>query len=688
MARPVRVHLTGGEHSGWALDADMATTRAALLALEGLELTALENAEIVHSVWEEPILRLDPRRLDGKRIVCHLCNELMRTYESPLMTRAAERVGLWAAISREAERSLSSLGQRCVYVPYTVDTAVFTERIPGGEDRARLRARFGVPQDSYVIGTFMRDSLGKDLDRAKPQKGVELLVGILTGLRARGLPVHALLAGPRRHWVRARLRAAGVPFTFVGQEVAHDDVALNILPPDIVNLLYHLSDLHLVSSRWEGGPRAVLEAGATRTPILSTPVGMASDVLEPECLYRAMDEGIARVAADLRDRGLAKAIEPQFERVRARHVPEANVPLLRRLYDQIETVPVFRAPAPNVRRTVSVTRRVGTVVAAATTMTRSALRLRPRPGDGLCIGLWHEFHKAPYGGGNQFMQALRTGLRRQGVRIVVNRMSVAVDVHICNSAWFDVAVFERAAALRPLRMIHRLDGPVAMYRGTGWEEDERIHRLNRRHASATVFQSAYSFREMKAHGMDFVRPMIIRNAPDPTLFHDPAERRAVSGRKLRLVATAWSDNPAKGGPLFKWLDEHLDWQRFECTFVGRVQQQFRHIRHVPSQESRRLAELLRQQDLYITASRNDPCSNALLEALACGLPALYLNQGGHPELVGQGGLPFEGTEDVLPQLDRLAAGLEGFRSCIWVQRIDEIACQYIELARLLMADRP
>ena len=689
MARPIRVHLTGGEQSGWALDADLTTTRMALLALEGqVELTALEDADVVHSVWEEPILRLDPRVLDGKRIVCHLCNELMHTYELPAMTRAAERVGLWAAISREAETSLSCLGHRCVYIPYTVDTAVFTEEIPGGADRAQLRGRFGVPQDSYVIGTFMRDSLGKDLDRAKPQKGVELLVGILTGLRARGLPVHALLAGPRRHWVRARLREARVPFTFVGQEVAQDDVALNILPPDIVNLLYHLSDLHLVSSRWEGGPRAVLEAGATRTPILSTPVGMARDVLEPECLYRTMDEGIARVAADLRDRGLIKAVEPQLERVRARHVPEANVPLLRHLYDQIETVPVFRAPVPNVRRTVSVTRRVGTVVATATTMTRSALRLRPRPGDDLCIGLWHEFHKAPYGGGNQFMRALRAGLRRQGVRIVVNRMSAAVDVHLCNSAWFDVAVFERAAALRPLRMIHRLDGPVAMYRGTGWEEDERIHRFNRQHASATVFQSAYSFRELKAHGMDFVRPMIIRNAPDPTLFHAPAERPAVSGRKLRLVATAWSDNPAKGGPLFKWLDEHLDWQRFECAFVGRVQQQFQHIRHVPSQDSRRLAELLRQQDLYITASRNDPCSNALLEALASGLPALYLNQGGHPELVGQGGLPFEGIEDVLPQLDRLADGLEGFRSCIWVQRIDEIACQYIELARLLMADLP
>ena len=71
------------------------------------------------------------------------------------------------------------------------------------------------------------------------------------------------------------------------------------------------------------------------------------------------------------------------------------------------------------------------------------------------------------------------------------------------------------------------------------------------------------------------------------------------------------------------------------------------------QDSRRLGELLRQHDLYIAASRNDPYSNALLEALASGLPALYLDEGGHGEFVGHGGLPFKNTEDVLPQLDRL-----------------------------------
>jgi len=70
------------------------------------------------------------------------------------------------------------------------------------------------------------------------------------------------------------------------------------------------------------------------------------------------------------------------------------------------------------------------------------------------------------------------------------------------------------------------------------------------------------------------------------------------------------------------------------------------------------------------------------------LPALYLDSGGNSELVGFGGLPFTGTDDVLQQLAHLAVGLDAFRSGIWVSTIDEIACQYLELARLLVADVP
>ncbi len=44
--------------------------------------------------------------------------------------------------------------------------------------------------------------------------------------------------------------------------------------------------------------------------------------------------------------------------------------------------------------------------------------------------------------------------------------------------------------------------------------------------------------------------------------------------------------------------------------------------------------LYRSADAYLMTKHNDPCPNVVLEALASGLPVLYLNSGGVPELVG------------------------------------------------------
>jgi len=688
MLHPIRVHLTGGEQTGWALDADVATTRLALESLPDLiHLTGFEEAEVVHSVWEETVLRMDAGRLDGKRVLCHVCNEVMRTFEMPVMTRAGERIGLWIPISHEAENNLRLLGYHSIYMPYTVDTNVFTPDIPDGQNRHMLREHWNLPANAYVIGNFMRDSRADNLSLPKPQKGVELFLEIVSGLWKKKLPIHVLLAGPRRHWLREQLRRAGIPFTFVGHEVGGDDNHVNILDPGIVNLLYHSADLHLVTSRWEGGPRAALEAAATCSKIVSTPVGISCDVLDPVCLFDAVDEGMALIEKDIHERYLDSTVGPQYSRVLDHHEPEANIPILRGIYERIRDVPVSRNSLSKLK---SYTKRnsLEQKICSAHNFIRQVMRGRRCLGTGLCIGLWQEFHNSPHGGVNQFMLALRRALQRQGVRVVCNRMTPEVDVHICNSAWFDRQVFERVASRGPIRMIHLIDGPAEFYHGTDWIENERILEINRRWASATVFQSAWCFRNMAEHGHAFIRPMIIRNTPDPEHFYPPSQRVPSEGRKVRIISISWSDNPLKGESIYKWLDEHFDTDRFEYTYVSRIQQEFRNIHYIPYQDSRHLGDLLRQQDIYITAVCNEPSSDALLEAMACGLPALYLHQGGYREIAGFGGLPFNGPEDLLIQLARLTENIDAFRSCLWLQNIDEIANRYIELARLLINDMP
>mgnify|MGYP003754004309 FL=1 len=51
--------------------------------------------------------------------------------------------------------------------------------------------------------------------------------------------------------------------------------------------MYSCLDLYLVTSRVEGGPLAIPECAATRTPILSHYVGLAQDgLLHDKCILR------------------------------------------------------------------------------------------------------------------------------------------------------------------------------------------------------------------------------------------------------------------------------------------------------------------------------------------------------------------------------------------------------------------
>ena len=52
-----------------------------------------------------------------------------------------------------------------------------------------------------------------------------------------------------------------------------------------LNELYNCLDLYLVSSRVEGGPRAIIECGIANVPIISTNVGIVELILDSSSIY-------------------------------------------------------------------------------------------------------------------------------------------------------------------------------------------------------------------------------------------------------------------------------------------------------------------------------------------------------------------------------------------------------------------
>jgi glycosyltransferase involved in cell wall biosynthesis len=664
----IKVFLTGGDGLGWAIDEDI---RLSALALKDIvDLVDLKECEVVHMAWWEGLNLLPWDEVRGKWIVSHVPGEPFRYFSLMPHRHAVPVISTWISRNSQAKSQLESVGIKSQFVPYAIDTTIFKPLPPGDPALQKLRSDYRIPSNAYLIGSFQRDTEGHDLTAPKLVKGPDIFLETLTELKRRRLNFHAILAGPRRHWLVGRLREREIPFTYVGQEIRTDDLKVNALSRETLNLLYNMLDLYVVSSRSEGGPHAILESGASMRKVISSRVGLAADTLEPECLFDDPLEAVEIIDSDIRRNSLAPLVMGLHERVIESHSPTSLTPFFRSVYSQISKNLLEQAPPIEL---------VDTGRTTARSFGNKPINLKPRSKFTIC--LWHSFFKPPYGGGNQFMMALKKGLLNLGVEVRENELDESIDAYILNSIHFDVERFLEFSRNHRLNIVHRIDGPIHLIRGYDREKDDLCFELNQQFASATVLQSAWTYQRIADMGYNPVSPVIIHNAVDGDIFHSIGGVRFDRNRRVRLISTSWSDNPRKGGPIYRWLDRNLDWGRYDYTFVGNVSEKFERINHVPPVPSEELADMLRDHDIYITGSKNDPCSNALIEALSCGLPAIYYKDGGHPELVSAGGLPFRTEEELLEQLDRITDNYELFRNLITVSRLEDVAKKYLSIAR-------
>lgn len=280
------------------------------------------------------------------------------------------------------------------------------------------------------------------------------------------------------------------------------------------------------------------------------------------------------------------------------------------------------------------------------------------------------------------MRALAREMRSRGVSIASNAIGSGTSACLVNSYNFDPVRLRRHRRLG-CRIVHRVDGPAALYRGTDDGTDVLVARLNSEFAAATVFQSAFSRDAYQRLGLSFTSPTIIPNAADPLIFHPPSTPRSSPvGRRLRVIAASWSDNPNKGADIYAAFAAQCR-DSVDFTYVGRSGRSIPGARLVPPIPSEALAVELRAHDLFLTASRNDPCSNAVVEALSCGLPVIHLRSGGHPELVGGAGYAFEDPDELPGLIERAGDEYRTLVARISVPGLAEVADAYLRVLGLV-----
>ncbi len=297
---------------------------------------------------------------------------------------------------------------------------------------------------------------------------------------------------------------------------------------------------------------------------------------------------------------------------------------------------------------------------------------RPK-GNRIKVFINYETKEGPWGGGNQFLKALGKEFEKLDILAATPKKAT----HILFNSHHELGqVRKLKKKFSGKTFVHRIDGPIFLVRGKDQEIDDEVFEANQLLADLSIFQSVWSLDSTLALGYVPVSPYVIINGADHQIFNRQGKTAFSNQRKTRIISSSWSDNPRKGGNTYQWLDKNLDFHRFDYTFVGRIQETLSNIKLIAPKPSVELAALLKQHDIYVTASDKDPCSNALIEALSCGLPAIYFNRGGHAEIVKKGGLGFESKEQIPGLLESISKRYDHFREAVKVDSIEKVAQRY------------
>ena len=245
---------------------------------------SIKKADIIWIISPWIWKNLKTKYLKDKKVVCsiyHIDFEKFTEKDEKEFYARDEFVDIYHVISNKTVLQLKKLTDKEILsIPFWVDQNLFYE-ISNKND---LRQKFNFNNQDYLIGSFQRDTEGSDLLTPKLIKGPDIFLEIVTDLFTQNKNIKVVLTGKRRNYLIENFKKRDIPFKYFEMVNSSD-----------LNELYNILDLYLVTSRLEGGPQAILECGISKTPILSTDVGVAPEILNKKSIFNIDEFNQAKV---------------------------------------------------------------------------------------------------------------------------------------------------------------------------------------------------------------------------------------------------------------------------------------------------------------------------------------------------------------------------------------------------------
>lgn len=208
----------------------------------------IHNSNIIILTWFH-VIKNDPRAKYVKKLI-----NIISTFHTS---------------SSKTKNKLIKIGipeNKIIVIPLGIDlkNIVATKLVK----KTSIKSHLKIPEGKIIIGSFQKDGEGWGEGLIpKLIKGPDVFCDVIEKLNKK-MNIFVLLTGPARGYVKSRLKKSSIPFLH-----KHLDNYLDIVK------YYQSLDLYLITSREEGGPKAILESWAAGVPIVTTKVGMATDIV-------------------------------------------------------------------------------------------------------------------------------------------------------------------------------------------------------------------------------------------------------------------------------------------------------------------------------------------------------------------------------------------------------------------------
>ncbi|MBH19487.1 MAG: hypothetical protein CL851_03580 [Crocinitomicaceae bacterium] len=234
----------------------------------------LFNADLIWIIAPWTWRKIPIRYLQRNKVICTIHHIDEDKFDNIAKKEFLERdliVDQYHVISESTYKQISNLTTKQIkIIPFWVNQNIWFEI----KNRDQILDKYKLDSKKFYIGSFQRDTEGSDLISPKLSKGPDRFIEIIKRKNDEH-NLSVIITGKRRDYLIKRLNEEKIDYKY-----------FEMVSFQQLNEFYNVLDLYIVSSRYEGGPQAILECAITKTPIISTDVGIASEILSTSSIYK------------------------------------------------------------------------------------------------------------------------------------------------------------------------------------------------------------------------------------------------------------------------------------------------------------------------------------------------------------------------------------------------------------------